>query len=112
MVSGRISNSNKEGRKELTIVAALCFYLSYYDSKTHRRTSACWLAFGLAIYARYIHHHHLSPPAALSLSVPHAAGATNSPSRRLSLSTASLLRSRRERVSVCCDRTARASRRR
>jgi len=32
MVSGLISNP--EGRKELTIIAALWFYLSYYDSKT------------------------------------------------------------------------------
>src|SRR6202166_645145 len=110
MVSGLISN--QEGRKELTIIAALWFYLSYYDSKTHRRTSACWLAFGLTIYARYIHRRRLSPPAALSLLVPRAARGTNSPSRRSLLSTASPLRSLRERSSVCWDRTARASRRR
>src|ERR1700719_1605211 len=47
------SSAIEKGAKELTIIAALWFYLSYYDSKTHRRTSACWLAFGPAIYARY-----------------------------------------------------------
>src|ERR1700675_252484 len=110
MVSGLISN--QEGRKELTIVAALWFYLSYHDSKTHRRTSACWLAFAPAIYARSTHRRLLLPPVAVSLSVARAARGTNSPSRRSLLSTASLLRSRRERSSVCWDRTARASRRR
>src|SRR5580692_10713208 len=103
MVSGLISN--QEGGKELTIIAALWFYLSYYDSKTHRRTSACWLAFGLAIYARYIHQRLLSPRVAVLRSVPRAARGTNRPSRRSLLSTASRLRFHRERSSVCWDRT-------
>src|SRR6266436_3751225 len=106
------AHQQSKGRKELTILAALWCYLSYDDSKTHRRTSACWLAFGLAIYARSILHRRLSPPAAVSPLVPRAARGTNSPSRRSLLSTASRLRSHRERSSVCSDRTARASRRR
>src|SRR2546429_5681975 len=110
MASGLISN--REGRKELTIAAALWFYLSYYDSKTHRRILSCWLAFGPAIYARYIHHRLPSPPVVLSRSVPRAAREPDRPSRRSLLSTAFLFRSYRKRSSVCWDRTARASRRR
>src|ERR1700694_1586025 len=103
MISGLISN--QEGRKELTIIAALWFYLSYYDSKTQRRTSACWLAFGPAIYARYIHQRLLSPPVAFVVQTPRAEREKTPQSRRSLLSTASRLRFHRERSSVCWDRT-------
>src|ERR1022692_1901106 len=72
--------------------------------------SACWLAFGPAIYARSTLQRLHSLPAAASVSGHHAAKATSSQSRRLLLSTACLLKSHPERSSVCSDPTAPASR--
>src|SRR5713101_8153482 len=76
-----------------------------------RGTSACWLVFGHAIYAKSTHRRLPLRPAGVSVSVPRAARGTNKPNRKSLLLTDSRLRSHPERSSVCWDQTARVSRR-